>query len=62
MLKVFLGLIKKVLFSILFLYSYNLIVASVGVIIPINFITVGVFSILGVPSLFGFVLISILMF
>ena len=62
MLKVVFRLIKKILFNMLFLYSYNIVITPLGLIIPINFITIGFLTILGLPSLFGFIIISILLF
>lgn len=62
MLKSFFRLFKKVLFNVLFLYSYNIVIAPVGLIIPINLITVGSLTVLGIPALFGFILISVLLF
>ena len=44
--------IKKIIFSVLILYSYNLLAKSMNLIIPINFVTVGVLTIFGVHSLF----------
>ena len=53
---------KRVLFYIFLLYSFNLVVAPIGLNIPINYFTVLSLSILGVPALFGFILILVLMF
>ena len=44
--------IKKIIFSVLILYSYNLLAKSMNLIIPINFVTVGSLTIFGVHSLF----------
>jgi len=62
MLKSFFSLCKKILFNVLFLYRYNMVVAPIGLIIPINFITIGSLTLLGIPALFGFILISVLLF
>lgn len=44
--------IKKIIFSVLIPYSYNLLAKSMNLIIPINFVTVGALTIFGVHSLF----------
>ena len=62
MLKKFFGLFKRILFYVLLLYSFNIVGASIGVIVPINFITVGSLVVLGVPALFSFILIFVLLF
>ena len=62
MLKKFFGLFRRILFYVLLLYSFNLVAAPMGVIVPINYITVGSLVILGVPALFSFILIIVLLF
>lgn len=62
MIKKFIKLLKKVVFSSFLLYGYNLLVEPIGLIIPINFVTVGTLSILGIPALFAFILIHVIMF
>ena len=39
MLKNFFGLFKKVIFYVLLLYSFNLVAAPMGIIVPINLVT-----------------------
>lgn len=51
--------VKRVLLSFIILYSYNLIAVNFNMVIPINIITVGAVSILGVPSLIALLLIKI---
>lgn len=46
---------KKVSFAFLILYGFNLIVSSVDIFLPINFISVGTVSILGIPGLLSLV-------
>lgn len=46
---------KKVSFAFLILYGFNLIVSSVDIFLPINFISVGTVSVLGVPGLLSLV-------
>lgn len=55
-------IIKKVVFSAFLLYGYNILIEPLGLIIPINFITVGFISIFGLPALFSLILIYILVF
>lgn len=62
MLKKFFGLFRKIIFYVLLLYSFNLVVAPMGIIVPINLITVTSLVLLGVPALFSFILIIVLMF
>lgn len=62
MLKKFFGLFKRVLFFVLLLYSFNLVAAPMGIVIPINVITVLGLVILGFPALFGYILVIVLMF
>ena len=62
MLKKFFGLFKRILFYVLLLYSFNLVAAPMGVIVPINMVTVTSLVLLGVPALFSYILIIVLMF
>ena len=55
-------LIKRVIFSVLFLYSYNILAESLNLIIPINLVTIGVLTILGIPSLFFLIAIMFICF
>ncbi len=62
MLKKIFAVMKKVVFSGFLLYGYNLLASPLNIIIPINFINIGVVSFLGIPALFSLILIHILMF
>jgi len=53
-------ILKKIIFSAFFLYGYNVIAAPLNIFIPINLITVFLISILGIPSLFALMIISLL--
>lgn len=53
-------LIKKFVLSAFVLYGYNLIAVNFNMIIPINYITVGLMTILGAPVLVALVLFKIL--
>lgn len=62
MLKKIINIIKKVIFSICLLYSYNLIAAPLAIIVPINIITVALITFLGVPALLAFIFIALFIF
>jgi len=62
MLNKIIKIIKKVVFSAFLLYGYNILVEPLGLIIPINLITVGFISIFGLPALFSLILIHVLVF
>ena len=62
MLKLIFKIIKRIVISSFLLYAYNLLVQPVGLIIPINVITVGVISILGVPALLSLIFIMVLIY
>lgn len=53
-------LIKKIVLSAFVLYGYNLIAVNFNMIIPINYITVGLMTVLGAPVLVALVLFKIL--
>ncbi len=62
MLKKILKLIRKIIFTVLLLYGYNLIMAPLNLMIPINFITVGTITLLGSSALLGFIVILLIVF
>lgn len=62
MLKKILEVIKKVIFSVVLLYGFNIIANPINIMIPINLITIGAVTILGFPALFAFIIISIIAF
>ena len=55
-------ILKKIIFSIVLLYGYNMIATPINVMIPINLITIGAVTILGFPALFAFIVINIIAF
>ena len=55
-------ILKRIILSILILYSYNLIATRFNLVIPINLITIGSVGIFGFPILFVFVLLKVLIF
>lgn len=55
-------IIRKIIMSVFLLYGYNLIAAPLGFIIPINFITVLLLSIFGIPALLSLIVVLIIFF
>lgn len=62
MLKKIYNLIKKIVISAFALYSYNLIAAPIGLIVPINIITISILTVLGLPSLIFLIIILVVIF
>lgn len=62
MIKKLFSFLKKLIFSTFLLYGYNLIMAPLSLMIPINVITVLTVTLLGLPSLFGFIVILLVLF
>lgn len=60
MIKKIFGMIKKIVLSVLFIFAYNKLAVSVGVIIPINVITTILVSLFGIPSIIMLVLFSLI--
>lgn len=54
--------VKKVVLAIALLYSFNLLVSSMNILIPINYISVGVVSILGIPGLLSLLAVHLIIF
>ena len=57
MLKKIYAVIKKIVFAFLMLYGLNYFNSSLQVYIPINVITVGVVSLLGIPGLSSLIIL-----
>lgn len=53
--KAIVTVLKKISFAFLLLYGFNLIVSAVDILIPINVISVGTVSLLGIPGLLSLV-------
>lgn len=62
MIKTVIQILKKIVFNSFLLYGYNILVEPLGLIIPINIITIGTLSIFGLPALFSFILIYVMIF
>jgi len=58
--KVILKLVKKIIFSFCLLFGLNVVIKSLGIIIPINVLNVLLVTFLGVPGLIGILLIKVL--
>ena len=53
--------LKKIVFSFGLIYGVNVILKNVGIYIPINYYTLGIVTILGVPGLLSlFAILSII--
>lgn len=57
MLKKVYAVIKKIVFAFLMLYGLNYFISSLQIYIPINVITVGVVSLLGIPGLSSLIIL-----
>lgn len=55
-------ILKKIVFAVFLLYSFNLIAVKFGVIVPINYITVVLTTILDIPAMALLVFSLILIF
>ena len=54
--------LKKIIMAFFLIYGYNNFVIPINMTIPINFLTVIVTAIFGIPSLLAFVIIKIIFF
>lgn len=59
MLKRVINLIKKVIVAVLLIYAYNKLALPLGIIIPINVVTVLLVALCGIPSILMLVLFSL---
>lgn len=57
MLKKIYSILKKVVFAFLMLYGLNYFISSLNIYIPINFITVGIVTLLGIPGLSSLIIL-----
>ena len=57
-----LKLIRKILFAVFLLYSFNLISVNFNIIIPINFITVLLVALLDLPGMITLLISMITIF
>ena len=50
--------IKRFVLGAFVLYGYNLIAANFNLVIPINFITIGLIGLLGTPAIFALIILK----
>lgn len=55
----FFYIIKKIIFSILVIYAYNVIFFPMENLIPMNLFTISIILLLGFPGVIGFELFSL---
>lgn len=51
-------LVKRLVIALCMLYTFDVIVSSAGVIIPINIVTILTVTFLGLPAIFGFIVLQ----
>lgn len=51
------GLLKRIIISAFLLYSFNLVMSPLNILIPINLITVSILVVLGIPGLISLFII-----
>ncbi len=52
--------VRRFIMSFFVLYGYNLIAVNFNMVIPINVITIGAVTLLGVPSLLALLLLKVI--
>lgn len=52
--------VRRFIMSFFILYGYNLIAVNFNMVIPINIITIGAVTLLGVPSLLALLLLKVI--
>lgn len=57
--KIIFKLVKSLCVGLIFLYSINIFLSDLDVNVPINIITIGVSTILGIPGIVSLVLLNI---
>lgn len=57
-----LKIIKKIIFSIFIIYSFNIIAVKFNIVIPINLFTITLVSILDIPGMVMLLLSSVMLF
>lgn len=56
------NLVKRILFSFVVLYGFNTIGSNFSLVIPINFISLLLVTLLGFPALLSLVLLLVIVF
>ncbi len=54
--------LKKLIFAVVLLYSFNIIAVQFGLIVPINYITIALVTFLDIPAMILLVFSLILIF
>jgi len=62
MIKKFFQFFKRIIVSGFILYGFNIIVAPLNIMLPLNIITVLALAILGIPALFSCLIILLLIY
>ncbi len=57
--KIIISVLKKIIFAFLLLFSLNLSIKSLGIVIPINLFNITVVSILGVPGIISLIILKV---
>jgi hypothetical protein len=57
-LKIVINIIKRLLFSFFLLFGLNVMIKSLGIILPINWFNIVTITILGIPGLIGLLIIK----
>lgn len=57
MIKKIIAVLRKIVLAFLLLYGLNYFISSLHIYIPINFFTVGIVSILGIPGLSSLIIL-----
>lgn len=51
------NIIKKMVFALCLLYSFNIIVGKTGFLLPINYFTIAILILFGIPGVIGLILL-----
>lgn len=51
------NIIKKMVFALCLLYSFNIIVGKTGFLLPINYFTITILILFGIPGVIGLILL-----
>lgn len=62
MIKKIFKIVRRIIVSSLLLYGYNVVAAPLNILVPINFINIGLLTILGFPALFALIFINVIVF
>jgi len=56
--QIFILVVKRLVMSLCMLYAFDVIVSSAGVIVPINIVSIIFVSVLGMPGIFGLLVLQ----